>query len=202
MVVADDHQIVLEALGRALRERGFDVVAEVTTADDAVDATLRHEPDLVVLDVSMPPTSGLEACRRIVAARPGTTVVMLTMHADASTLTAAIDAGASGYLLKASGTEELADDLRRAAAGETVIAPALQAVMVSPTTRDRALSARETEVLQAIADGCGVREAADRMYISEKTVRNHLAAVYRKLGVSDRTQALLEGIRRGLVTLR
>ena len=134
---------------------------------------------------------------------------MLTMHADQEVLAAAIRAGASGYLVKDCSTDEIASAVRMAHSGETALSPQLAASMLDEVRKldqpsdgdDRIITRREEEVLQLIADGCSTPEVAERLYISQKTVKNHLASIYQKLDARDRTQAVLQAVRMGIVHL-
>jgi two-component system response regulator DegU len=138
---------------------------------------------------------------------------MLTMHADQEVLAEAIRAGASGYLVKDCSTEEIASAVRLAVSGETALSPQLAASMLDEVRRmdrdrgfgapeeERIISRREEEVLQLIADGCSTPEVAERLFISQKTVKNHLASIYQKLDARDRTQAVLQAVRMGIVHL-
>jgi DNA-binding NarL/FixJ family response regulator len=142
---------------------------------------------------------------------PNTRVVMLTMHTDPETLSAALRAGAVGYLVKDCTTDEVAEAVRLAANGDTVLSPQLAESLLAevrrlnepqhPVSEERIVSEREEEVLQLITDGGSTPEVAAKMYISQKTVKNHLASIYQKLGARDRTQAVLAAMRLGIVTL-
>ena len=158
----------------------------------------------------MPEIDGVEATRQIKATQPGIKIVMLTMHADQEVLAAAIRAGASGYLVKDCSTEEIASAVRMAVSGETALSPAARRLDArrGPAPRrslaneeERIITRREEEVLQLIADGCSTPEVAERLYISQKTVKNHLASIYQKLDARDRTQAVLQAVRMGIVHL-
>lgn len=218
LLIADDHRMVREGLKRALTDHGFDVVGEAGDGDEVVRLTRDIVPELVLMDLSMPGIGGIEACRQIVSSVPRVKVVMLTMHADADTFAETMQAGAKGYLVKANSLSELATALRLAAAGETVIAPQMKSVMLGEARRmremkgastingihkdvGRLITKREEEVLQLIADGCSTPEVAAQLYISQKTVKNHLASIYQKLDARDRTQAVLTAVRLGIVTL-
>jgi two-component system, NarL family, response regulator DegU len=153
---------------------------------------------------------GVEATRIIRASDTATRVIMLTMHADSEVLADAIRAGASGYLVKDCSTEEVAEAVRMAANGDTALSPQLAATMLDEVRRlevpsssddDRVITKREEEVLQLIADGCSTPEVAEKLYISQKTVKNHLASIYQKLDARDRTQAVLQAVRMGIVHL-
>lgn len=209
LMLADDHRMLREGLSRSMSEHGFDVVGEARDGVEAVNMAFSLNPDVILMDVSMPEMDGVEACRQVRAAVPGSKVVMLTMHADQEVLANAIRAGACGYLVKDCSTEEIAGAVRMASSGETALSPQLAASMLdevrkldmAPTRDERVVTKREEEVLQLIADGCSTSEVADQMYISQKTVKNHLASIYQKLDARDRTQAVLQAVRMGIVSL-
>ena len=209
LMLADDHRMLREGLSRSMTEHGFDVVGEARDGVEAVNMAYSLTPDVVLMDVSMPEMDGVEACRQVRASVPATKVVMLTMHADQEVLANAIRAGACGYLVKDCSTEEIAEAVRMASNGDTALSPQLAASMLdevrkldmAPTREDRVVTKREEEVLQLIADGCSTSEVAEQMYISQKTVKNHLASIYQKLDARDRTQAVLQAVRMGIVSL-
>ncbi len=210
LMLADDHCMLREGLRRSMSEEGFDVVAEAQDGVQAVRLAEELAPDVILMDVSMPNCDGVEACRQVKALGTDSKVVMLTMHADKEVLANAIRAGASGYLVKDCSTREIADAVRMAAGGETVLSPQLAKSMLEEVRRlderarndeERMVTKREEEVLQLIADGCSTPEVAERLYISQKTVKNHLASIYQKLDARDRTQAVLQAVRMGIVHL-
>jgi DNA-binding NarL/FixJ family response regulator len=209
LMLADDHRMLREGLSRSMREEGFDVVAEARNGAEAVQLATQVKPEVILMDVTMPELDGVEACRQIREAMPGARVVMLTMHADQDVLANAIRAGASGYLVKDCSTNEIAAAVRMAAAGDTALSPQLAATMLDEVRRmdqpvpeqERVVTKREEEVLQLIADGCSTPEVAERLFISQKTVKNHLASIYQKLDARDRTQAVLSAVRMGIVHL-
>ena len=209
LMLADDHRMLREGLSRSMSEHGFDVVGEARDGVEAVNMACSLTPDVILMDVSMPEMDGVEACRQVRAAVPGTKIVMLTMHADQDVLANAIRAGACGYLVKDCSTEEIADAVRMASNGDTALSPQLAASMLdevrkldmAPAREDRIVTKREEEVLQLIADGGSTSEVAEQMYISQKTVKNHLASIYQKLDARDRTQAVLQAVRMGIVSL-
>lgn len=211
LMLADDHRMLREGLRRSMAEQGFDMVGEAHDGAEAVELARVLHPDVVLMDVTMPELDGVEATRRIRSALPQVKVVMLTMHADQDVLASAIRAGASGYLVKDCSTEEIAEAVRMTARGDTIISPRLAASMLDEVRRfdrptsgsddERVVTRREEEVLQHIADGCSTPEVAERLYISQKTVKNHLASIYQKLDARDRTQAVLQAVRMGIVHL-
>ncbi len=210
LMLADDHRMLREGLRRSMTEQGFSVVGEAADGAQAVELAHRLQPDVVLMDVTMPELDGVGATREIRASLPNVRVVMLTMHADEDVLASAIRAGASGYLVKDCSTREIAEAVRMAASGETIISPNLAASMLDEVRKldpadtaeeQRVVTRREEEVLQLIANGCSTPEVAEQLYISHKTVKNHLASIYQKLDARDRTQAVLQAVRMGIVHL-
>jgi DNA-binding NarL/FixJ family response regulator len=210
VLLADDHRMLREGLRRSLSDEGFDVVGEADNGEQAVRLAADLQPDIILMDVSMPGMDGVEATRLIRATGTESRVLMLTMHADKDVLADAIRAGASGYLVKDCSTEEVAEAIRMAANGDTDLSPLLAASMLdevrrlevpNPAEDDHVITKREEEVLQRIADGCSTSEVAAQLYISQKTVKNHLASIYQKLDARDRTQAVLQAVRMGIVHL-
>jgi len=211
LLLADDHRMLREGLSRSMADEGFDVVGQADNGEEAVRLVAELAPDVVLMDVSMPEMDGVDATRAITESGSAARIIMLTMHADKEVLADAIRAGASGYLVKDCSTEEVADAVRIAAKGDTALSPQLAATMLDevrrleapdPSEEDRVITKREEEVLQHIADGCSTPEVAERLYISQKTVKNHLASIYQKLDARDRTQAVLQAVRMGIVHLR
>jgi len=208
-MLADDHRMLREGLRRSMIDQGFDVVGEARDGEEAIRLAHELHPEVILMDVTMPEIDGVEATRQIRSSLPDIKVVMLTMHADQEVLTAAIRAGANGYLVKDCSTDEIASAVRMAVSGETALSPQLAASMLDEVRRldrpssdeDRVVTRREEEVLQLIADGCSTPEVAEKLYISQKTVKNHLASIYQKLDARDRTQAVLQAVRMGIVSL-
>ncbi len=211
LMLADDHRMLREGLRRSLSEEGFDVVGEAADGDEAVRLAQQLLPDVVLMDVTMPDVDGVEATRRLHKSNPEIRVVMLTMHADESVIAEAIKAGAVGYLVKDCSTDEIADTIRMAANEDSTLSAGLAGAMLDEVRRldpvpaehesDRIVTKREVEVLQLIADGCSTPEVAEQLFISQKTVKNHLASIYHKLDARDRTQAVLKAVRMGIVRL-
>jgi DNA-binding NarL/FixJ family response regulator len=209
LMLADDHRMLREGLRRSMTDQGFDVVGEARDGEEAIRLAEQLQPEVILMDVTMPEVDGVEATRQIRQQFPDIRIVMLTMHADQEVLAAAIRAGASGYLVKDCSTEEIASAVRMAASGETALSPQLAASMLdevrkldAPSSEDeRIVTRREEEVLQLIANGCSTPEVAEKLFISQKTVKNHLASIYQKLDARDRTQAVLAAVRMGIVHL-
>lgn len=204
LLLADDHRMLRETLKRSMLDEGFDVVGEASDGQEAIDLADELQPDVILMDVTMPDIDGVEATRRIVEQRPEARIVMLTMHADQDVIAAAIRAGASGYLVKDCSFEEVAATVREAIAGE--VSPQVAESMLREARglvdeAESVITKREIEVLQLIADGCATPEVAEKLFISQKTVKNHLASIYAKLDARDRTQAVLQAVRMGIVRL-
>src|SRR4051794_40811931 len=205
ILLADDHTMLREGLRRSLEAEGLDVVAEAADGEEAVRLSEQLAPDVVLMDVSMPVLDGVEATRLVRERAPSTAVVILTMHADHDVLVRAVRAGAAGYLVKDCTTDEVVRTVNLVAGGETALSPEVASAMLaqahvpapdSPATSatgaatagtegadaaEGIISKREEEVLQLIAEGASTTEVAARLYISVKTVKNHLASVYHKL---------------------
>jgi DNA-binding NarL/FixJ family response regulator len=206
LVLADDHRMLRDGLRRSMEEAGFDVVGEAGNGAEAVRVAEELRPDVVLMDVSMPLLDGVAAARLVRRRVPECQVVMLTMHADADVMANAIQAGAVGYLVKDCSTEEVAAAVRMAASGEGALSPQLATSMLEEVKRDLAddgpaISPREEEVLQLVADGLSIPDVAKTLFISAKTVKNHLASIYEKLDARDRTQAVLRAVRMGIIRL-
>jgi len=210
LLLADDHRMLRDSLRRSMEEHGFEVVGEAADGQEAVGLAQALRPDVVLMDVSMPVLDGVEATRQITRLVPGAQVVMLTMHADGDVMARAIQAGAIGYLVKDCSIDDVVSAVRLAASGEGVLSPGLASSMLADVEKaGRAgdnghgplISAREEEVLQLVADGLTLPEVAASLFISVKTVKNHLASIYSKLDARDRTQAVLRAVRMGIVRL-
>jgi DNA-binding NarL/FixJ family response regulator len=213
VLIADDHTMVREGLRWALEHSGLDVVGEAADGQEAVEMAEQHRPDVVLMDLSLPVLSGVAATKRIRSLVPGTAVLVLSMLSDETAVSSALDAGANGYLVKDCTTTEIVDAVNRVAGGERVLADSVSDVTTTagrearPPSRPALsstrplISKREEEVLRLMATGVSIPEAARRLYISVKTVKNHLSSIYQKLDSHDRAQAVLKAMRMGLIRM-
>ncbi|QWF79481.1 response regulator [Amycolatopsis sp. CA-230715] len=205
LLIADDHPVVRDGLSSMFaREPEFEVLGEAADGVEAIRLAEELAPDVILLDLRMPVLDGLtaiaELARRGVAAR----VLVLTTYDTDSHVLPAIEAGATGYLLKDAPRAELLRAVRSAARGQAVLSPSVAAVLMNRVRTPAAgpLSQRELEVLQLVAAGTTNKEAAARLFITEATVKTHLLNIYGKLGVKDRAAAVAEAYHRGLLTPR
>ncbi|GEL20728.1 response regulator [Pseudonocardia asaccharolytica] len=202
LLLADDHPVVRAGLRALLDgEPGFEVVAEAATAEQAVALAETEAVDVVLMDLQFGSGMHGSAATAAIAARPGAPrVLVLTTYGTDAEILAAIEAGATGYLLKDAPPEELAAAVRNAAAGRSALAPAvahrLMDRMRAPAT---ALSLRETEVLRLVADGLSNQQISKRLFLSQATVKSHLVHIYGKLGVDSRTAAVATAVERGII---
>ncbi len=201
VVVADDHPIVRSGIVALLNTaEDVEVVGEATTGLEAVDLALALSPDLVLMDLRMPGIDGDEATARILAAKPSVRILILTTYESDDSILTAIEAGASGYLLKAAPQEEILAGVRSVARGEVALAPSIAALLVQRLKAPApSLSPRETQVLKLVADGQSNPSIASTLFLSDATVKTHLLHVFEKLGVSDRTRAVTRAMELGLI---
>ena len=201
VLVADDHPIVRGGIVALLQSADdIEVLGEATTGLEAVERAIELEPQLVLMDLRMPGIDGDEATARILAARPGIRVVVLTTYESDTSILSAIEAGASGYLLKAAPQEEILAGIRSVARGEVALAPSIAAMLVNRVKKPSiSLSARETEVLALVAQGHSNPAIAKQLFLSEATVKTHLIHAFEKLEVSDRTRAVTKAMELGLL---
>lgn len=205
VLLADDHQILRDGVRRGLEAAGEEVVGEADNGEQALELVRSTQPDIVVMDLSMPVLDGVTATRRITEEFPQVKVVVLTMHDDPPRTRAALEAGAIGYLSKGTSFADVLDTLRRAMDGEEVLSPQLAASMLEAAVRadptEELLSDRQTEILQMIADGMSTKQVARELGITQKTVHNHLNAIYRRLDTQSLTHAVLSAVRLGIIDL-
>jgi DNA-binding NarL/FixJ family response regulator len=210
VLLVDDHDLFRTGLINLLSEQGVDIVGEAENGEEALRRVRELAPDVVVMDLNMPGISGVDATREISAVAPRTRVVVLTISADNSDVVDAIMAGACGYLLKDSTIHQLIAGIRAAAQGESLISPQIASKVLQLLRAKNAsdgdkeavttdLSDRELEVLKLIAIGKDNREIADELYISPKTVKNHISNILMKLQIENRIQAAVYAVRSGIV---
>ncbi len=203
VLVADDHPVVRSGIVALLSAtEDFEVVGEAATGLEAVDFALRETPDVVLMDLRMPGIDGDEATARILAEQPGIRVLVLTTYESDDSILTAIEAGASGYLLKAAPQEELLAGIRSVARGEVALAPRIAALLVTrvqrPTTPT--LTTRELEILALVAKGYSNPAIAAELFLSAATVKTHLVHAFEKLEVRDRTRAVTKAMELGLLS--
>jgi DNA-binding NarL/FixJ family response regulator len=204
VIIADDHPVVRTGLhGMLAGQPDIELVGEASSGEEAVRLVEQQRPDVVLMDLRMPGMDGVAATQEIVARCPGTEVLVLTTYDTDADILRAVQAGATGYLLKDTPRETLYRAIRAAARGETVLAPAVATRLVGQmrAPAQESLSAREIEVLACVARGATNKEIARQLHISESTVKSHLIHIYGKLGVSDRTEAVTTALRRGILRL-
>jgi len=212
ILLADDHTLFRKGIRTILAQmQGMEVVGEAANGEEAVAQSLELVPDAILMDIKMPVIGGIEATQRILKDNPHIGVVLVTMFDDPESVFSGMRAGARGYVLKEAEPQELRIAIEAANRGEFILCPIIAKKVLEHFGRNpRARSAgepydeltqRELQVLQLAADGLTNKEIAVKLVISEKTVKNHTANIFSKLQVNDRTQAILHGLRRGLITM-
>ena len=203
VMIADDHALMREGLKQILEmEDDIDVIAEAGDGEETMEKTLKYRPDLVLLDINMPKMNGIEVLRRYKDLGVESKVIMLTIHNDREYLYETIKIGANGYVLKDSDADSLIKAIKDVYLGKTYIQPSIASSLVEQLEEDKkennenlmkieSFTKREYEVLTLIAEGLDNREIAERLFISEKTVKNHVSNIFRKLDVNDRIQAAI-----------
>jgi DNA-binding NarL/FixJ family response regulator len=203
ILLVDDHPVVREGLrGMLEAEPDLAVVGEAGSGEEAVAQARALTPDVILMDLRMRGLDGVGATEQILAEKPGARVVVLTTYETDADILRAVEAGAAGYLLKDASRADLAGAIRAAARGETVLAPSVAGRLVNQVRRpaERALSAREVEVLALVAKGLTNADVGRALHISEATVKTHLLRTFGKLGVSDRTAAVTTAMAQGLLS--
>lgn len=212
VLLAEDHTIVRKGLFALLKDAdSIDVIGEAADGREAVMKAIDLHPDVIVMDISMPLLSGLEATRQITERDPDISIIMLTMHANEEYILRTFQAGASGYLVKASAPSELVQAIHAAKDGHTYLSPSISNIIVNEyvlkakagelESRYDQLTVREREVLQLVAEGFTIKEISDELFLSDKTVRAHRAKLMKKLEISSIASLTHYAIRRGLVTI-
>ncbi len=221
IVIIDDHQLFREGIKRILQfEENFEVVAEGADGSEAIALVEKYRPDIVIMDINMPNTNGVEATRQLIETYPDTKVVVLSIHDDENYVMHALRTGAIGYLLKEMDADTLVEAVKVVAEGGSYLHPKVTHNLIKEYRRLAAgkneqeetkseiclplhlLTRRECEVLQLLADGKSNRGISEALFISEKTVKNHVSNILQKLNVNDRTQAVVVAIKNGWVEVR
>ncbi|WP_344444019.1 response regulator transcription factor [Kitasatospora nipponensis] len=214
-MVVDDHPMWREAVSRDLADAGFEVVATAGDGEQAVRRARATAPQVIVLDLNLPLLPGVEVCRQVVAHDPGTRVLVLSASGEHADVLEAVKSGATGYLVKSAGREELLAAVRRTAAGDPVFTPGLAGLVLGEFRRLASepaapagsgagqpavpqLTPRETEVLRMVAKGLSYRQIADRLVLSHRTVQNHVQNTLGKLQLHNRVELVRYAIERGL----
>ncbi|GIW06654.1 MAG: DNA-binding response regulator [Dehalococcoidia bacterium] len=208
ILIVDDHPVVREGLAGMLRTQpDFVVVAEASDGREAVDLADRYQPDVVLMDLEMPNLDGAEAIRRIFESRPDSRVLVLTAYDTDERIISAVQAGARGYLLKGAPREELFRAIRLVNQGQSLLHPAVATKLIDRVQSigrepaAEALTEREIEVLQLVAAGLRNKEIAQRLVITERTVKFHVGIILQKLGAGTRTEAVRIAVQRGIIQL-
>lgn len=203
IVLADDHTLVRQSVAKLLNAtEGMEVVGEAADGSRAVDLVRLHRPDVAVLDVSMPEMDGLEAAEKLRSDPGDVRILMLTMHDDDTTLRRATEAAVDGYVSKTASTDEVVTAVRTVADGGAYVSPAIAMRMMRLASGARpgaTLTEREVEILTHLAHGLRIQDIAETLFLSSKTVKNHLTSVYAKLHVETAAQAVAEAYRSGIV---
>lgn len=205
-MLVDDHHLLRQSLKRQLEDLGHEVVADVADGTSAISIALNKQPDIILMDISMAGGDGISACRSIMDADARQRIVMLTMHVETELIRKSFKAGAIGYLTKDATFDEVLKALQMACDGDVIISPEFAHALLDETDDMRAhqesiLSEREMEVLQLLADGQSTPEIAGNMFISQKTVKNHLASIYEKIDARDRTHAVIRAVKMGIIKI-
>lgn len=204
ILLVDDHPVVREGLlGMLAGQPDFEVVGEGADGSEAVRMNAELRPDVILMDLRMPGVDGVSAIREINARLPETNILVLTTYDSDADIVRAVEAGATGYLLKDTPREELFRAVRAAARGESVLAPAVAARLMTRmrAPAEESLSAREIEVLELVSKGNSNKQVARSLHISTATVKTHLIHIYDKLGVKDRTSAVTAALEKGILSL-
>jgi two-component system response regulator DegU len=222
IIIIDDHRLFREGVKRILdMERDLEVVAEGDDGNAAIDLVTKYNPDVVLMDINMPNINGIEATRKLISRIPDVKVIILSIHDDDTYVNHAIQTGASGYLLKEMDADSLIKAVRVVAEGGAYLHPKVTGNLINEFRRLKSmpsslsgghafreveyrkplhlLTRRECEVLQMLADGKSNRTIGEELFISEKTVKNHVSSILQKMSVNDRTQAVIEAIKSGWV---
>jgi DNA-binding NarL/FixJ family response regulator len=199
-LIVDDHEVVREGLRLTLsRAPHIRIVGEAADGASAIDLALRRKPDVVIMDVRMPGMDGLEATRSLTSQAPSSKVLIFTAYSERSLLGRAFDSGANGYILKEAPHETLVRAIEKVAAGEGYVDPALMPAFLAGKDQAEMLTAREREILQLLADGMSNADVADKLFISQETVKSHVRHILTKLEADTRTHAVAIALREAII---
>jgi len=204
VLVVDDHPVVRDGLhGMLVGQPDIEVVGEAANGREAVDMAFRLQPDVILMDLRMPEMDGVTAIEGILTQRPGANILVLTTYDSDEDIVRAMEAGATGYLLKDAPRQELFRAVRASARGESVLAPTVAARLMDymRSPNEETLSPREVSVLSLVAQGASNREVGEELHISVATVKTHLVHIYEKLGVDNRTAAVTAALERRIIRL-
>ncbi len=213
VLIADDHTLFRESLSAMLeRVEDIDVVGHVSNGDEVIEQAKSLKPDIILMDIRMPVIDGIEATRKIKSNGLDTSIIMLTMCDDDKSLFDAIKSGANGYFLKSDSASSLVNNIRAVARGEVLLPPSIAPRLLNEFARvaknhekferqSSILTSRERDVMDLMAAGFGNKQIARKLFISEKTVRNHISNLYRKLSCNSRSQAVLAAVRAGIINV-
>jgi len=212
ILIADDHPLLREALCQVFsNQKDMEIVGQAGNGEEAIDLASQLKPDILVMDIMMPKFDGLEASRQIKKITPNIAILILTAYDDDNYVLGLLEAGATGYLMKSAKGQDLVEAVRAVRAGESVLHPKiieklLKQAMVKPvgTTKYKMkdlLSDRETEMLKLLATGMSNKEIAEKLCLSLRTVKAHMSNIFTKMNVASRSEALVEALRKGLLTL-
>ena len=201
VMLVDDHELIREGIKQIIElESDIDVIAQVGDGREAVELARKNKPDIILLDINMPEMNGIEVLKRLRDLGIESRVIMLTIHNDREYILETMKIGAEGYVLKDSDAEGLVKAIRDVNAGKTYIQPSIASLLIENGIKNElnedlekinSLTKREYEVLTLIAEGLSNKDIADRLFISEKTVKNHVSSIFKKIGVNDRIQAAI-----------
>ena len=212
ILIADDHPLLREALCQVFsNQKDMEIVGQAGNGEEAIDLASQLKPDILVMDIVMPKFDGLEASRQIKKIAPNTAILILTAYDDDNYVLGLLEAGATGYLMKSAKGQDLVEAVRAVRAGESVLHPKiieklLKQAMVKPVGAAEQkikdlLSDREMEMLKLLATGMSNKEIAEKLCLSLRTVKAHMSNIFTKMNVASRSEALVEALRRGLLTL-
>ncbi|MCL4534025.1 MAG: response regulator transcription factor [Bacteroidetes bacterium] len=211
IMLADDHAVFREGMRKVLAENAdMEIVGEAANGKEAVSLAAELAPDVAIMDIVMPELNGIEATKQIKEISPSTAVLILTAYDDERYILGLLEAGAAGYLLKNARSQQLANAIRAVRAGESVLLPEVARKLLRRASRPSALTdhagaeeltARELEVLKLAAKGMSNKDIARKLFLSVRTVKAHLYSIFGKMQVGSRTEAVLKGLKRGLVSI-